>query len=295
MTKSYDKSTLLMRKKKASHSRVLFRFLRQLDLYHRRERTDTSSQVESINGRASPAPRPPLVVAYPRVGRHPCPLTVRPVAAAPSPPPSSATAYCTTSSSTTTMTCRPVVWWLRQDLRVLDNPTLHAALGATGSRPVVPVFVWSPEEESRAAASPAVGVRETALAVPGGATRLWLHHALANLDADLRESYGARIVFMRGPYAQALREACAAVDAVEIHCSKRYEPAQMLVDDAVGAELRSKHGVNLTTHDGFLIRDPGSVRLDMGKWVGHFGRAVYDSIYRLPIRTYSHICCLQNI
>ena len=133
---------------------------------------------------------------------------------------------------------------------------------------MLPVFVWSPAEESQAAASPAVGVRETSLAVPGGATRLWLHHALANLDADLRESFHARIVFKRGPYVEALREACAAVGAVEVHCSRRYEPAQTAVDDAVGAELRAKHGVNLTTHDGFLIRDPGTVRLDMGKWQG---------------------------
>ena len=37
--------------------------------------------------------------------------------------------------------------WFRLDLRLADNPALRAALGHGG--PVVPVFIWSPEEEGR--------------------------------------------------------------------------------------------------------------------------------------------------
>ena len=35
--------------------------------------------------------------------------------------------------------------WLRQDLRLADNPALQAACLHGG--PVVPGFVWAPEEE----------------------------------------------------------------------------------------------------------------------------------------------------
>jgi deoxyribodipyrimidine photo-lyase len=78
---------------------------------------------------------------------------------------------------------------------------------------------------------------------------LWLHHALTSLDDDLRRSYGARIVFKRGPYADALRETCVAAGATEVHASRRYEPAQAHVDGAVSDELASKH-VTLHLHSG---------------------------------------------
>ena len=68
----------------------------------------------------------------------------------------------------------PVVVWFRQDLRATDNPALHAA--ASSGAPVVPVFVWAPEEDG---AWPV-----------GGASRVWLHHALACLSDRLRERYG---------------------------------------------------------------------------------------------------------
>ena len=35
--------------------------------------------------------------------------------------------------------------WLRQDLRLADQPALQAAIERGGS--IIPVFIWSPEEE----------------------------------------------------------------------------------------------------------------------------------------------------
>lgn len=64
-------------------------------------------------------------------------------------------------------TCTVV--WFRRDLRVGDNPALIAAARA-GS--VVPVFVWSPEEEGQFH--------------PGRVSRWWLKQSLIHLDASLR-------------------------------------------------------------------------------------------------------------
>ena len=66
--------------------------------------------------------------------------------------------------------------WFRNDLRLADNPALIAALGS--GRPVVPVYVLDAETE---------GVRAT-----GAASRWWLHHSLASLDASLR-ALGSRL------------------------------------------------------------------------------------------------------
>ena len=62
---------------------------------------------------------------------------------------------------------------------------------------------------------------------PAGATLVWLHHALASLDADLRSRHGpgARIVFRHGPYASSLIALADAAAAGAVHFSRRYEPA----------------------------------------------------------------------
>ena len=39
----------------------------------------------------------------------------------------------------------PALVWFRQDLRLSDNPALAAALERGG--PVIPVYIWAPEEE----------------------------------------------------------------------------------------------------------------------------------------------------
>ena len=67
--------------------------------------------------------------------------------------------------------------WLRIDLRLADNPALHAAVKAGGA--VVPVFIWSPEEESPWS--------------PGGASNWWLHQSLVALESQLR-AVGSRLV-----------------------------------------------------------------------------------------------------
>ena len=71
--------------------------------------------------------------------------------------------------------------WFRLDLRVADNSALLAAVGRGG--PVIPVFIWSPEEEGSWQ--------------PGAAARWWLHQSLTRLDSSLRER-GSRLVVRRG-------------------------------------------------------------------------------------------------
>lgn len=49
----------------------------------------------------------------------------------------------------------PVLLWFRRDLRLCDNPALIGALEA--GAPVIPVFIWSPEEEEGPGVSVAMG------------------------------------------------------------------------------------------------------------------------------------------
>lgn len=76
---------------------------------------------------------------------------------------------------------RPVLVWLRRDLRLVDNRALAWAAG-TG-QPVVPFFVLDEE------------AGDTAL---GGASRWWLHGSLEALAESLAEK-GSRLVPRSGP------------------------------------------------------------------------------------------------
>lgn len=49
----------------------------------------------------------------------------------------------------------PVLLWFRRDLRLCDNPALIASLEVGG--PVIPVFIWSPEEEEGPGTTVAMG------------------------------------------------------------------------------------------------------------------------------------------
>ncbi len=97
--------------------------------------------------------------------------------------------------------------WFRQDLRLADNPALTAAVKR--GRPVVPVYIWSPDEEGDWP--------------PGAASRWWLHHSLAALDARLRQR-GSRLIIRRGPALPALRQLLRETGADRVFWNRRYEP-----------------------------------------------------------------------
>eukprot|EP01034_Spumella_vulgaris_P011916 gene11916-15159_t len=94
------------------------------------------------------------------------------------------------------MSVTPALVWFRQDLRLQDNRALAAALERGGA--VLPVYILDDHAED---------------AWPmGGASRWWLHHALAALDASLRER-GSRLLIARGDSAEVIREVVKAAKA----------------------------------------------------------------------------------
>ena len=140
----------------------------------------------------------------------------------------------------------PSIVRFRRDLRLEDNPALHGALRRGG--PVVPVYVWAPEEEG---AWP-----------PGSASRWWLHHWPEPLDEDLA-SLGSRLIVRRGPSAEALREVAAATGAGAVLWNRLYEPAALDRDREVERLLRSA-GLETASFNASLLFEPW----DIGKRSG---------------------------
>jgi deoxyribodipyrimidine photo-lyase len=134
----------------------------------------------------------------------------------------------------------PVLLWLRQDLRLSDQAAL---LAATQEGPVVPVYILDDETPGRWRM--------------GGASRWWLHHSLAALDAALRE-HGSRLILRRGRCADELAKLAAEIGAGRVHALSHYEPWWQAAERAVAGKL------DLALHDGSLLLPPGSVTTGSG-------------------------------
>jgi len=142
---------------------------------------------------------------------------------------------------------KPSILWFRLDLRLADNPALRAAIER--GRPVVPVFIWSPEEEAPWS--------------PGGASKWWLHQSLAALDEDLRRC-GSRLILRRGPTVESLQALAKETGAPAVFWNRRYEPAVIARDAKVNEALRAA-GLQVESFNAALLREPWTVQNQSGK------------------------------
>ena len=139
------------------------------------------------------------------------------------------------------------ILWLRQDLRLADNPALEAARQRGG--PVVPVFVWAPEEEG---AWP-----------PGGAARWWLHQSLGQLAREF-DAAGVELMLCRGSSVAELKRVAKATGADAVFWNRRYEPASIARDRMVEEALRLA-GLRVESFNAALLHEPWTLRNKAGR------------------------------
>jgi deoxyribodipyrimidine photo-lyase len=132
--------------------------------------------------------------------------------------------------------------WFRLDLRLTDNLALEAAVKR--GLPVIPVFIWAPEEEEKWQ--------------PGAASRWWLHQSLKALDGALRK-IGSRLIIRRGPSLNALRALMKETGADIVFWNRRYEPALVGRDATIKSALRAEN------FNSALLWEPGEVMNSSGK------------------------------
>ncbi|MBO9368179.1 MAG: deoxyribodipyrimidine photo-lyase [Chloroflexi bacterium] len=127
------------------------------------------------------------------------------------------------------------LWWIRRDLRLTDNPTLHAAL-ETGS--VIPVFILDPRFDS---ASPR--------------RRDFLYEGLHALDRNLRQrrSY---LVIRRGKPLEVLQSLLAETGATAIYAEQDFTPYARQRDEEIARHLPLKLIHGQTVHHPATVRKP---------------------------------------
>ncbi|XP_072241817.1 deoxyribodipyrimidine photo-lyase [Leuresthes tenuis] len=170
----------------------------------------------------------------------------------------------------------PVLLWFRRDLRLCDNPALTGSLEI--GAPVIPVFIWSPEEEE----GPGITV------AMGGACKYWLHQALSSFCVSL-ERIGSHLIFLEanaqgnkvGSSLLLLKQLVKETGAGTVLANALYEPWLKERDDVVVSALQ-KEGVECRIFHSYCLRDPYSVSTE---GVGLRG-----------IGSVSHFmsCCKQN-
>jgi len=143
----------------------------------------------------------------------------------------------------------PTIVWFRQDLRLDDHPALRAAMKHGGGGPIIPVFIWAPEEEGSWP--------------PGAATKVWLDGSLRSLDVDLRK-IGSRLIIRRGPTLVTLRSLIRETNADAVMWSRRYEPSAIARDAAIKKALKDD-GVEAESFNAGLLFEPWEIRTQEDK------------------------------
>ncbi|WP_019591963.1 deoxyribodipyrimidine photo-lyase [Thioalkalivibrio sp. ALE20] len=140
----------------------------------------------------------------------------------------------------------PALVWLRRDLRLADQPALHAAVTRGG--PVIPVYIHAPDEEAPWA--------------PGAASRWWLHHSLQALRGEL-EALGATLTLRRGPSLEQLRALARETGAGAVYWNRLYEPAITARDATIKAALR-EDGLEVHSFAAALLHEPRELATGQG-------------------------------
>jgi deoxyribodipyrimidine photo-lyase len=147
----------------------------------------------------------------------------------------------------------PTLVWFERDLRVQDNPALHAAMARGGA--IIPVFVWD-DLLARGRLEGGQGV--------GAAARWWLHASLRSLDDELRQR-GSRLILLRGAAVVALPDLAKATGAGAVFWNRRYEPALRARDDGVKAAFAEVGLEAKCCTGGSLLNEPDAIRNRQGR------------------------------
>jgi deoxyribodipyrimidine photo-lyase len=160
---------------------------------------------------------------------------------------------------------KPVIWWLRRDLRLADNQALTTAL--QNAERVLPVFILDPH----LVASPWVGEKRLG----------FLFASLRALNADLR-SRGSRLTVHRGDPVQMLKQLVRETGAGMVYAEADYSPYARKRDRLVA------QSVPMTLTRGVVVLPPESILKSDGTPYTIFTpysrawKALYEPVEPLP-------------
>ena len=137
----------------------------------------------------------------------------------------------------------PILYWVRRDFRLGDNPALHAA--AASGRAVIPVFVLDEVAETH------------------GACPKWRLGLGAEVFDRALRAIGSRLIFRRGPAREILQKLVAETGATSVWWARGYDPAAIARDTGVKSALKAG-GVDARSFPGHVLFEPWTVETGAG-------------------------------
>ncbi|MBP9776703.1 MAG: deoxyribodipyrimidine photo-lyase [Alphaproteobacteria bacterium] len=133
---------------------------------------------------------------------------------------------------------KPAIVWLRQDLRLADNPALQAA----ANHPFFAVYIWDEKDPWS----------------PGGASRWWLHKSLNALKQSLRER-GVQLIFKRGNPLHILKALTNETKACGVYWNRCYESYAINRDKEIKSYFKNE-GIPCQSFNGSLLAEPWEIQ-----------------------------------
>ena len=130
--------------------------------------------------------------------------------------------------------------WFRADLRLSDNPALYAA--SQLCRTIIPVFIDD--------------LTPTTLSQLGAASRVWLHHSLAQLQHDLAQQ-GSSLIVRQGQSLAVLQALIQETNATHIFWNRLYDPVSLERDTHLKKSLSNL--VTVQSFNGSLLYEPWQI------------------------------------
>ncbi|QAX29874.1 cryptochrome/photolyase family protein [Leisingera sp. NJS204] len=137
----------------------------------------------------------------------------------------------------------PVIWWIRRDFRLCDNPALTAA--AASGAPVLPVYILDEQDEAL-----------------GAAPKFRLGLGLEHFARELARA-GSRLILRRGRALDVLQQLAVETGAGAVHWSRLYDPQAIARDTEVKQQLPAQ-GITAKSHGGRLLFEPWTVETKTG-------------------------------
>ncbi len=134
------------------------------------------------------------------------------------------------------------ILWFRQDLRLDDNPAL---IEAANQGAVLPIYILDDETPG-----------DWRL---GGASRVWLHHALTALNKSL----SGKLVIRHGNPLDILENLITQTKAQHLYWNRLYESFSIARDKKI-KETLSARGITIKSFNASLLYEPWEVLKDDG-------------------------------
>ncbi|MGI3185068.1 cryptochrome/photolyase family protein [Nioella aestuarii] len=159
----------------------------------------------------------------------------------------------------------PILYWMRRDFRLHDNPALASAAG----RPVIPVVI-----------------RDATVRALGAAPAFRFGRAVEDFCKNL-DPRGGQVVLRTGDALEVLEALIAETGATRVVWNRLYDPQAQDRDSRIKAALKAK-GIEVESFNAHLLFEPWTVETGTGGFYRvytPFWRAVRDRDVPSPMAT----------